>query len=82
MSNPLPVCCSFTCRGVPFVSLLALAMAASLAELTPTAEVKSADTLAAQLARLESNVFPADGDRAKELAQMLFQDVRARRDAG
>lgn len=36
---------------------------------------------AAQLAKLESNVIPVNSDKAKELAQMLYADVRARRDA-
>jgi cephalosporin-C deacetylase-like acetyl esterase len=45
------------------------------------ADEKPLGTLAVQLSRLETNVFPPDGDKAKELAQMLSLDVRARRDA-
>src|SRR5262249_55012588 len=45
------------------------------------ADAPPAETLAAQLSRLEANVFPTHGDRAKELGQMLYQDMRGRRDA-
>jgi dienelactone hydrolase len=41
-------------------------------------EPTGVDALAAQLRGLDARVFPPDGDRARDLPQMLRRDVRAR----
>jgi hypothetical protein len=81
MAKPAEVSPFSACRRSPDRFLFALFLFGAFIGAGYAADEKTDPTLADELARLDSNVYPATGDRAKELGQMLAQDMRARRTA-
>ncbi len=58
--------------------LLVLFLALGALPWVVEADPKPPDDLAAQLRKLDSNLLATDADKAKQLAQMLYQNVRPR----